>query len=52
MPELAEVEFYRKRWQQAAGRDKILAVRTHDQARIFRGVATAALRRASPRPAS
>lgn len=38
MPELAEVEFYRKRWDQAAARQKITGVQVHEKARIFRGV--------------
>jgi formamidopyrimidine-DNA glycosylase len=46
MPELAEVEFYRKRWHQAAIGHRITAVELHAVARVFRGVATAALRRA------
>ncbi len=46
MPELAEVEFFRKRWDLAARGAKILSVETHDQARIFRGTSAAGLRRA------
>ena len=46
MPELAEAEFYRKRWHQAASGRRIVAVLTHDRARIFRGADPAALRRA------
>lgn len=46
MPELAEVEFYRKRWDLAAKGQKIIAVETHDRARIFRGVDLASLHRA------
>ncbi|HWA11309.1 MAG TPA: DNA-formamidopyrimidine glycosylase family protein [Opitutaceae bacterium] len=46
MPELAEVEFFRKRWQQAAGGARVLRVRLHPTARIFRGVSPAALARA------
>jgi formamidopyrimidine-DNA glycosylase len=46
MPELAEVEFYRKRWQAAAGRAAIVAVRTHAQAKVFRGADAAAIARA------
>ena len=42
MPELAEVEFYRKQW--SCGFDqKIIAVELHPQARIFRGSDTKAL---------
>lgn len=44
MPELAEVEFYRKRWALAATGEKISAVETHDSARIFRGVKVKSLR--------
>jgi formamidopyrimidine-DNA glycosylase len=36
MPELAEVEFYRKRWSAGFGQ-KIVAVELHPQARNFRG---------------
>lgn len=43
MPELAEVEFFRKRWQNAAGRGQILAVEVHPSARIFRGTDSLAL---------
>jgi len=42
MPELAEVEFYRKRWHQAAVRRTITAVLTHGRARVFRHGHTAA----------
>ncbi|MEO7412134.1 MAG: DNA-formamidopyrimidine glycosylase family protein [Opitutaceae bacterium] len=44
MPELAEVEFYRKRWALAATGEKIIAVKAHENARIFRGTDVAALR--------
>ncbi|HEY0945948.1 MAG TPA: DNA-formamidopyrimidine glycosylase family protein, partial [Opitutaceae bacterium] len=46
MPELAEVEFFRKRWHQAAAGQRIESVLTHDKARLFSGVAVPALRRA------
>ncbi len=36
MPELAEVEYYRKRWNPAFGQ-RILAVHTHPAAKVFRG---------------
>jgi len=36
MPELAEVEFYRKQWNAARGR-RVTAVHVHPQARVFRG---------------
>ena len=45
MPELAEVEFYRKRWQLAADGSRILAVEVHSSARIFRGTDPLALSR-------
>jgi formamidopyrimidine-DNA glycosylase len=45
MPELAEVEFFRKRWDLAAVGKKIAAVAVHERARIFRGVDLAALQR-------
>jgi formamidopyrimidine-DNA glycosylase len=44
MPELAEVEFYRKQWQ-CGWKQKILAVDLHPPARILRGVDTKALRK-------
>jgi formamidopyrimidine-DNA glycosylase len=46
MPELAEAEFFRKRWHQAAVGRRITAVLTHDGAKVFRGMKPAALRRA------
>ena len=46
MPELAEAEFFRKRWHLAARGRKIAAVLTHDRAKIFRGTNVPALRRA------
>ncbi len=36
MPELAEVEYYRKQWDGGLG-GKVLAVQLHAQKRIFRG---------------
>jgi formamidopyrimidine-DNA glycosylase len=42
MPELAEVEFLRKRWNPGIG-EKIKHVALHDKARVFRGVDTAQL---------
>jgi len=47
MPELAEVEYYRKQWHAGAG-DKILAVKLHSQTRVFRGTNVGLLRRALP----
>lgn len=46
MPELAEVEFFRKRWDQAARGEKILRVHTHDTKRLFRTAPAPALRTA------
>ncbi len=46
MPELAEAEFFRKRWHLAARGQTITAVLTHDGAKIFRGTNVPALRRA------
>lgn len=46
MPELAEVEFYRKRWHQAAIGQRVVAVRVHPRARVFRGTSPAKLRAA------
>jgi len=42
MPELAEVEFFRKRWSAGHG-EKILAVRLHAGKKVFRGGDTALL---------
>ena len=44
MPELAEVEYMRRRWD-AALEDAVTSVEFHPRARIFRGVDTAALAR-------
>lgn len=46
MPELAEVEFFRKRWHQAAPGARITRVQLHAAAKVFRGTSTQALRRA------
>jgi formamidopyrimidine-DNA glycosylase len=48
MPELAEVDFYRQRWQTAGAGRRIAAVRLHPQAKVFRGMKPAALKRALP----
>lgn len=45
MPELAEVEFYRKQWDAALGA-RITTVAAHADKRIFRGINVPALRRA------
>lgn len=44
MPELAEVEFFRKRWAAGHGA-KVLAVRLHEGKKVFRGADTAQLKR-------
>ncbi|MSU46799.1 MAG: Fpg/Nei family DNA glycosylase [Lacunisphaera sp.] len=44
MPELAEVEFFRKRWSAGHGA-KVIAVRLHDDKKVFRGTSTALLKR-------
>lgn len=46
MPELAEAEFFRKRWHLAGRGGGLAGVHTHDRAKIFRGVSPAAIRRA------
>ncbi|MFT3829638.1 MAG: DNA-formamidopyrimidine glycosylase family protein [Opitutaceae bacterium] len=45
MPELAEVEFFRRQWNPGLGR-RIVAVEIHARARVFRGAAPAVLERA------
>jgi formamidopyrimidine-DNA glycosylase len=44
MPELAEVEFFRKRWSAGHGA-RVLAVRLHEGKKVFRDCDTAQLRR-------
>ncbi len=44
MPELAEAEFYRKRWHQAAVGQRVTGALVHDRAKVFRGTDAAALR--------
>jgi len=44
MPELAEVEFFRKRWHQAAVGQTVTTVKLHPNAKVFRGTDTSALR--------
>jgi formamidopyrimidine-DNA glycosylase len=46
MPELAEVEFYRKRWHLAAVGDRVRQVLTHDTKKVLRHLDVPALRRA------
>lgn len=46
MPELAEVEFFRRRWQEAAVGQRVARVVLHPEARVFRGVDTRALAKA------
>ena len=43
VPELAEVEFFRKRWSAGHGA-KVLAVRLHEGKKVFRGCSTALLK--------
>ncbi len=45
MPELAEVEFFRRQWNPGLGQ-RVLAVATHSHARVFRGATPAAIARA------
>ena len=47
MPELAEVEYYRKRWDAGVG-GKVLAAELHADKRIFRGTDTRAMIRELP----
>ncbi len=42
MPELAEVEFFRRRWNPGLGQ-RIVAVAVHSRARVFRGAPTSAI---------
>ena len=44
MPELAEVEFFRRRWHEAAHGQRIASVHTHDGKKLFRGIPVAAFR--------
>ena len=44
MPELAEVEYFRKRWDAGIG-DKVVAVQVHGEKRVFRGTNVTALKR-------
>ena len=44
MPELAEVEYFRKRWDAGLGRE-IVAVQLHRTKRIFRGTDPRAIAR-------
>lgn len=46
MPELAEVEFYRKRWHLAARGERIVKVLTHDRKKLLRELDPPAFRRA------
>ena len=46
MPELAEVEFYRKRWALAATGARVAQVHTHDRKKILRGLDLKAFRAA------
>jgi formamidopyrimidine-DNA glycosylase len=44
MPELAEVEFYRKRWAQVATGERVVRILTHDNKKLLRPVDVAAMR--------
>lgn len=44
MPELAEVEFFRKRWSAGHG-DRVIEVLTHDRAKVYRDCDAALLKR-------
>jgi formamidopyrimidine-DNA glycosylase len=46
MPELAEVEFFRKRWHQAAVGERVVRVLTHDQKKLMRELDLPKFRRA------
>ena len=46
MPELAEVEFFRKRWDLAAAGQSIRSVALHRNAKVFRGTDVTALQKA------
>src|SRR5687767_6432209 len=46
MPELAEVEFYRKRWHLAAAGQRVIEVLTHDTKKLLRELDLPAFRRA------
>ncbi|HVS51116.1 MAG TPA: DNA-formamidopyrimidine glycosylase family protein, partial [Opitutaceae bacterium] len=46
MPELAEVEFYRKRWDNAACGERVVRVLTHDRKKLLRELDLPAFRRA------
>jgi formamidopyrimidine-DNA glycosylase len=46
MPELAEVEFFRKRWDLAARGERVVRVLTHDKKKLLRELDLGAFRRA------
>jgi formamidopyrimidine-DNA glycosylase len=46
MPELAEVEFFRKRWDHAARGERVVRVLTHDKKKLLRALDLPAFRRA------
>jgi formamidopyrimidine-DNA glycosylase len=46
MPELAEVEFYRKRWHQAAVGERVVRILAHDTKKLLRELDLPAFRRA------
>ncbi len=45
MPELAEVEFFRKRWHLAAQGERVTAIHTHDRKKLLRELDLAQFRR-------
>jgi formamidopyrimidine-DNA glycosylase len=47
VPELAEVEYFRKRWDHGVGQ-RVIAVQLHPEKRVFRGTAVDLLRRQLP----
>src|SRR5919107_1591441 len=46
MPELAEVEFFRKRWHLAARGERVIRVLAHDKKKLMREIDFAAFQRA------
>lgn len=46
MPELAEVEFFRKRWHQPAVGQTVVSLHLHEGEKVFRGICMASFRRA------
>src|SRR3954466_1060297 len=46
MPELAEVEYFRRRWADAAHGEKVVRVLTHDKKKLLRELDISSFRRA------